>query len=304
MPNLDPPTINEDFAASGRNDAKDGSGDLGASCSDQAAETYDLAISYVEADVFEAPGQRQAPDRKGHLADLFGAPPTVVVERSANHAPDDFSIAEARRRRRFDLLAIAKDSDPAADRAHLLEAMRDEDDPGALAQFPPPGVKAGTRAYLNFLSACAVSEPLRLGAPPPAKAILGGAVTQFLHGSPKRGRAIILSDFWESDQDLVAAVARLGTAGFDAAGIHVLAPEEFQPLADGELLVRSVEEPDEVELTATPEMLARYNQELESHRLAVQEVFRRRGGNYLLERADSSIERVLLNTLRQRRWIT
>ena len=175
---------------------------------------------------------------------------------------------------------------------------------GEWAQFPPAGIRSGTREYLNFLSGCRADEPRVGPGSPPAVDTLGRAVTQFLRGRPKRGRVLLLSDFWQPEPEVVRAVSRLSSAGFDPAGIHVLAPEELQPPVEGELRVHSIEEAGEVELNATPDLLAGYNQALDSHRQAVQELFRRRGGNYLLESSEASIERVLLATLRQQRWVS
>ena len=69
------------------------------------------------------------------------------------------------------------------------------------------------------------------------------------------------------------------------------------------MLARSVEDTDEVELYGAADFSARYAGEFEAHRRAVEETFRHRGGNYLLERCDTSIEKVLITTLRQRRWV-
>ncbi len=173
---------------------------------------------------------------------------------------------------------------------------------GGWAQFPPAGVSSGTQGYLNFLSACEVSEAQQPGRPM-AQHALEHVANQFLRGQPKRGRAIFLSDFWQSSTDIVNVVARLSRAGYDVSGIHILAPEECQPGARGELLVRSVEEAGELELRANPELLNQYLHELEGHQQAVEEVFRRRGGQYLMVSSDASIEDVLIRTLRQCGWV-
>ena len=188
----------------------------------------------------------------------------------------------------------------------------------ALEQFPARGAKAGTADFLAFLQGAphpTLSPAGRgQGAPHPTLSPVGrgqgeggalvSAVSEFLRASPTRGRVMVLSDFWQEEPELVAAVARLAGAGFDVAAIHCLAPEEiFEPEASGELLARSLEEEGEVELAAGADFPARYAQELETHCRAVEETFRRRGGNYLRAASDTSIERVLITALRQRRWV-
>lgn len=175
---------------------------------------------------------------------------------------------------------------------------------GALQQFPARKARAASKEFLAFLEA-ARADPV--GGPqteaPAARQVLDAAVSAFLRAGPTRGRAIVISDFWQEKEEIVKAVARLAGAGFDAAAVHVLAPEELQPHAAGELLARSLEEQDEVELSAGGDFPARYGQALEAHCRAVEETFRRRGGDYLRAGSDTSIERVLITALRQRRWV-
>ena len=168
-------------------------------------------------------------------------------------------------------------------------------------QFPARGAKAGTGAFLSFLEAGRVAAIENRKSK--IENALASAVSGFLRASPARGRVIVISDFWQEEPELVAAVARLAGARFDVAAIHCLAPEELQPQVEGELLARSLEEEGEVELSAGGDFPARYAQELEAHCRAVEETFRRRGGNYLRASSDTSIERVLITALRQRRWV-
>ncbi|HEY3319485.1 MAG TPA: DUF58 domain-containing protein [Planctomycetota bacterium] len=194
-----------------------------------------------------------------------------------------------------------------------------------LKQFPHRGASGTTGQYLSFLEKSAVAV---LQTPPPVPSLegagstvspfpsreggrgvrsagaLGLAVSGFLRGNPVRGRVIVISDFWDEERDTVGAISRLASAGFEPAGIHVLAPEEIAPQADGPLRVRSMEEDAEVELSVGSDLAEKYGRELEKHRASIQEAFQRRGGNYLMASSDTSIERVLINTLRQRQWVS
>jgi uncharacterized protein (DUF58 family) len=177
-----------------------------------------------------------------------------------------------------------------------------------LEQFPGRGVRGGIRQCIEFLRGIDVSpmnpvNPSTQGQDGHAT-IFSQAISDFLRTSPARGRVIIISDFWQDEQEIVSSLSRLSSAGYDISGIHVLAPEELEPVVEGEILARSVEEEGEVTLSASGDIAARYQAELEKHRNSVEEAFKRRGGLYLFERCDTSIERVLISTLRQRRWTT
>ena len=185
---------------------------------------------------------------------------------------------------------------------------------GTLEQFPKRGSRGGIRVCMDFLEKASVDAALPVAPAPSGAAtqekvakpdqFLGKAVSNFLKHSSARGRTIVISDFWQAEEEVVAALARLSAAGYDISGIHVLAPEELQPDVDGELLARSVEEDGEVSLSASGDLALRYTQELTAHRQTVEEAFKRRGGACLFECCNTSIEKVLIATLRQRRWVT
>jgi uncharacterized protein (DUF58 family) len=181
-----------------------------------------------------------------------------------------------------------------------------------LEQFPARGAKGSIREYLAFLARCEVAPPGALasasGNEPgagkePEAGCFAEAAAEFLRRNPARGRVIIVGDFWHEEAEIVTAISRLASAGFDVSGIQVLSPEELLPPDAGVLLARSVEDSSEIALYGGAELPARYTREFEAHRGAIEAAFRHRGGNYLLERCDASIEKVLINTLRQRRWV-
>ncbi|MCK6473121.1 MAG: DUF58 domain-containing protein [Planctomycetes bacterium] len=182
-----------------------------------------------------------------------------------------------------------------------------------LRSFPPRGSRPGTGELLEWLRKERV-------APPAAErdageegegthvntegGILMNAVRAFLREAPTRGRVFIVSDFWYEEREIAAAFQALSAAGFDTAALHVLAPEESAVPEPGELRILSLEETGEVELNHTPAAAARYGEELDAHAAAVEGVLRRRGGQYLFAPSDAALEKVLLQTLRRRHWIT
>jgi uncharacterized protein (DUF58 family) len=173
-----------------------------------------------------------------------------------------------------------------------------------IERFPRAGSRGGIREFLGFLQQRVLSAPRDAsGAAIPPEGSLRNAVMRFARGNPPSGRVILISDFWHSEQEIVGAVSRLSAAGFDVSGVHVLAGEEMTPAIHGDLLARSLEEDAGIEISGSADLPACYARELEAHRRAIEEILRKRGGNYLFERSDTSIEHALLGALRQRRWI-
>ncbi|HYF50312.1 MAG TPA: DUF58 domain-containing protein [Planctomycetota bacterium] len=168
--------------------------------------------------------------------------------------------------------------------------------------YPRSGQRAGIRQYLRFLEEQALARVPENGAYESA-GTFAHAIEHFVRMQPERGRVIVIGDFWFPETEIIAAIGRLAGSGFDVSAIHVLAPEEIVPDAEGNLLARAVEESGEVELSSSPDLPQRYAAELERHRRTIEDAIRRRGGLYLLERSDTSIEHALIGALRQRRWV-
>jgi len=180
---------------------------------------------------------------------------------------------------------------------------------GKAEHFPARNAKTSTQGCMAFLQNCALDS----GGPggnadasaghAQSEGILNAAVSDFLKRSPRRGGAFVIGDFWQDENELAESISRLAQAGFDVSAIHTLADEEIEPRAQGELLVRSAESGDETPLWFGGGMAARYGEELENHRAAVESIVRKRGGNYLFAPSGTPIEKILIATLRQRRWL-
>lgn len=184
---------------------------------------------------------------------------------------------------------------------------------GRADHFPARRAKMTTQDFLVFLENARLDEEVeRSSRSVQGKGLNGAgapfydlraAVSDFLKRGPRRGGVLLLGDFWQEEQEITESVSRLAQAGFDVSAIHTLAAEELNPPAQGELLVRSVESGTETALWFGAALSARYGEELEKHRAAVEGIIRRRGGNYLFAPSDTSIEKVLIASLRQRRWL-
>ena len=175
--------------------------------------------------------------------------------------------------------------------------------------FPKRQARATVREFLAFFerlqadasNAFETQNPnVRSAAQEPS---LSAWAAAFLKRAPHRGGVILISDFWQEEQDIAAGVSLLARSGFDLFAIHTLAAEELEPPPQGEISARSIENGSHVPLWFGPQTAALYRAELEKHRASVESIFRRRGGQYLFARSDTPLEKVLLATLRQRRWL-
>lgn len=188
------------------------------------------------------------------------------------------------------------------DSVHLLVFKRS----GKPEHFPARNAKTSTQACMAFLHDFIPDESggsAETSRHEPDVHVLRDAVTDFLKRAPRRGGVLLIGDFWQEENEIAESVSRLAQAGFDVSAIHTLADEEIEPRVQGELLVSSAEGGDEAALWFGGGAKARYGEELEKHRAAVESIFRKRGGNYLFASSGTSIEKVLIASLRQRRWL-
>ncbi len=175
--------------------------------------------------------------------------------------------------------------------------------------FPARNAKTSTQDCMAFLQNLALdSGDAGDDSNAPARGVhgegvLSAAVSDFLKRSPRRGGAFLIGDFWQDENELAENFTRLAQAGFDMSAVHTLADEEIEPRAQGELRVRSAESGQEAALWYGAGMASRYVEELEKHRAAAEAIVRKRGGNYLFAPSGTSIEKILIATLRQRRWL-
>jgi|GEM_PF-1079108 len=174
-----------------------------------------------------------------------------------------------------------------------------------LEHFPTRKSKTTTQACLAFLQSVTVDQRDVDGETgmSPNSHVLRGAVGDFLKRSPARGGVLIVGDFWQDESEIAESVSRLTQAGFDVSALHTLAEEEIEPGGQGELRVSSIEDGATADLWFGNAMQSRYAEELEKHRAMVEAIVRKRGGNYVFAPSATSIEKVLIASLRQRRWL-
>ena len=104
----------------------------------------------------------------------------------------------------------------------------------------------------------------------------------------------LLDDGWRDG--LTALAAR----GFDVTVLHILSPEEVNPVIDGDLRLVDVETGADLEITADYDLLQRYQQGLEAWQAELRSYCGARNMNYVPLATSISFDELLFNVLRQR----
>jgi hypothetical protein len=110
------------------------------------------------------------------------------------------------------------------------------------------------------------------------------------------GLAIVVSDFL-TDSDWRAGVQALRATGQEVSLVQVLAPEELDPTIRGDWALVDVETGATVELTVSPRLLRRYQDELAAHTAALQDFARHHGVGFVQLSSDAPIGDVALKAL-------
>lgn len=111
------------------------------------------------------------------------------------------------------------------------------------------------------------------------------------------GQAVLISDMLHPDgyeQGLGALVA----AGFEAAVVQVLSPEEVEPQAGGDVELLDLESEERVQVGLSPQAVATYRARLEAWCDGVARACAARGVRYRRARTDDPLERLVLVELR------
>lgn len=111
------------------------------------------------------------------------------------------------------------------------------------------------------------------------------------------GLSIVFSDFL-TDTDWRAGLRSLRGSMQEVSVVQILAPEELNPTLRGDWKLRDAESGREVEVTISPRLLRRYEEELTAHTTALREFCRRQGMAFVQLPSSISLEEVALSSLR------
>ena len=120
-------------------------------------------------------------------------------------------------------------------------------------------------------------------------------VRQFATRYARRCLAVVVSDFLNADW--LATLQGLGASGAEVHVVHVLAPEELEPLHRGELTLVDQENGSEAALLVDAALLDRYRNEMQGWLGEVASVCRSRGMGYTLVPSNASLPRLFLQDL-------
>ena len=111
--------------------------------------------------------------------------------------------------------------------------------------------------------------------------------------------ALVVSDMFSRDGAYLDGLTALLSRGHEVAFIHVLAPEEVQPLVEGDISLVDVETELQQEVTVDGAMLGVYQRRLAAWRDEIRDECLRRGAHYFPLVTDTPWERLILSDMRR-----
>lgn len=159
--------------------------------------------------------------------------------------------------------------------------------------FPPQRGKRQALAYFDYLQALANPSVNPAAAADPARSL-----RVYAAGVKQAGPLLILSDLM--DDGWLDGLRDLSARGFEISLIHILAPDEAEPVLEGDLKLLDAEGGAAVEITADYELLSRYRQNLGTWQAGLKEFCLRRGMHYVPLVTSLPLDRLLFQWMRQR----
>jgi uncharacterized protein (DUF58 family) len=124
------------------------------------------------------------------------------------------------------------------------------------------------------------------------------ALRTFASSRPPRGLALVLSDFL-TESDWKLGLRSLRAAGQDVSVLQILAPEDINPTIRGDWKLRDAEAGVDVEVTISPRLLKRYQEEFAAHTEEIRDFCRRHAIAFLQVSSDVSLEDIALRSLQR-----
>ena len=114
--------------------------------------------------------------------------------------------------------------------------------------------------------------------------------------------AVVLSDFLTAG-DLQRAFNLLHNAGLEIMALQILGPGEIDPGLNGDLRLVDSETVGTLDLTASADLLALYQEYRAAHERQVAFLCQQRNGRFLATSAADPLDTLLFDLLRRRGWI-
>lgn len=126
---------------------------------------------------------------------------------------------------------------------------------------------------------------------------MGSACRRFVLEHPRRGVAVLVSDFLDK-RGYEPAIRYFLARSLDVQLIHILAPEEINPPLAGDLRLVDQEDGDLRDVTISAPLLRSYQKNLQGFIATLQKHCRRHGMGYSRVVSDSPLDEVVLRQLR------
>ena len=135
------------------------------------------------------------------------------------------------------------------------------------------------------------------GVKPQGGTDLNDSVQRFLLRNRRPGVCLIISDFLDPN-GFEAPLKALAAARMDVFAIHVLAPEEVEPVLAGDFLLVDGETGEKIDVTASPRLVENYKKTVRGFCSSLQQFCSTRDVSYLFASTDLPFEALVLNYLR------
>jgi uncharacterized protein (DUF58 family) len=127
---------------------------------------------------------------------------------------------------------------------------------------------------------------------------LADACRRYAQEAPRGGPLLLCSDLMDAGwQD---ALKILTTRSFEVTVLHMLAPQELHPELDGDFRLLDAEGGEPVEISADPQVMKRYDEQLHAWQAEIERYCQGRNMNYIAVDTSTPIDDLVLSTLRQR----
>ncbi len=159
-------------------------------------------------------------------------------------------------------------------------------------RLPPSTGRASVNKLFTFL------ERIEPGGDAP----LETGIEEVLRRHTGRGAAIVLSDFLTSG-DLQRPFNLLHNAGLEPMALQILGPNEIEPELNGDLRLVDSETVGTLDLTASADLLALYQEYRVAHERQIASLCQQRNGRFLSTSTADPLDTLLFDQLRRRGWI-
>jgi uncharacterized protein (DUF58 family) len=127
---------------------------------------------------------------------------------------------------------------------------------------------------------------------------LQGACRRFILRHRRPGICLLLSDFLDPE-GFESPLKALAAARMDAFAVHILAPEEVEPVIAGDFLLVDAETNEKIDVTASRRLVENYQKTVRGFCSSLQQFSAARGVAYLFASTDLPFEALVLNYLKK-----